>query len=110
MNNINFHKLYKLIVEEHKLCTEKQYQRFIAKFLLWFVAVTLLVVIPGTVVIGNIVIPIALIISLIGLITVLESLSENPEIFTKLNRLFSSWFLFAILNIAVIILLRYLNY
>lgn len=110
MNNINFHKLYKLIVEEHKICTEKQYQRFIIKFLLWFIFVTLLIIIPGTTVIGNIIIPVALIISLIGLITILESLNENPAIFPKLNKLVTTWPLFGILNIAVIILLKFLNY
>lgn len=110
MNNINFHKLYKLLVEEHKVCNKKQYNRFIYKFLLWFLFATLIVLIPGTVVIGNLLIPIALIICLIALITTLESLTEDPNNFIKLNKIFNFWPLLLILNIIVIIVLKYLNY
>lgn len=110
MNNINFHKLYKLLVEEYEICTKKQYNRFIYKFLLWFLFATTLILIPGVVVIGNILIPIALIICLIGLITTLESLREDPDNFKKLNKIFNFWPLIMILNIVVIVVLKYLNY
>lgn len=110
MNNINFHKLFKLIVEENKLCTKKQYNKFIIKLLLWFIFATLLIAISGTIVLGNIIIPLALIISLIGLITILELLSENLEIFPKLDKLFSFWPVFIILNVLIVALLKFLNY
>lgn len=110
MNNINFHKLFKLIVEENKLCTKKQYNKFIIKLLLWFIFATLLIAIPGTIVLGNIIIPLSLIISLIGLITILEILSENLEIFQKLDKLFSFWPVFIILNVLIVALLKFLNY
>jgi hypothetical protein len=79
-------------------------------FLLWFLFATALILIPGVVVIGNILIPIALIICLVGLITTLESLREDPNVFKKLNKIFNFWPLVMVLNIIVIVVLKFLNY